>query len=353
MPNQLRDFFSHLLTRPLPQLGRTLHCGDDCAIIVSPRIGDVIFCTPAIHLLKTWIDSGRIEVIALSAAAASVFENNPAIDRVWIKPSRAELACIGKRVTCTLDFHRNKQTTAVARSIGRPLFQSSRSRPGIHQSQIATDFVRNLLDNDISEPAPGYCLYHTAAHDARAREILLAAGATLNDDEILIGCHLGTYSYSLRAASLFKRRHFSKKSWPQEHFLRLAELLLTSNPKIRLVLTGSSSESALGEPFAANPSGIVNLIGKTSVLELKACMLRFRAFVVADTGPLHVASSTTCPIIYLSSDATSAANTGPYPEKPWHYRIHRNTMANIEPQEVFAQIITLLRLAQPTAGTST
>lgn len=342
MVKRLRDFLFRLLSRPLPPPDRQPQPGDNCAVIVSPRIGDVIFCTPAIDLLKKHISPGRLEVIALSGAAAAVFENNPAVDRVWVKPAQAQLSDLGKQVAFTLDFHRNKQSTAVAQRIGRPRFVSCRTRPGIHQSQVATDFIRDLLGPDISAPDPSYRLHHAPSHTARAREILLAGGASLSDDEILIGCHLGTYSYAQRAAKLFKRTRFSKKSWPLDHFLKLAELLLSENPRIRLVLTGSASEAALAAPFAESKTRVINLIGKTSVLELKACMLNFSAFVVADTGPLHIAASTTCPIIYLSSDATSAANTGPHPERPWHHRIHRHAMADIQPEDVSRKIGELL-----------
>jgi len=65
--------------------------------------------------------------------------------------------------------------------------------------------------------------------------------------------------------------------------------LRRTEPRIRFVLTGSTNERFLARQFTdAAPGEVINLVGRTSLLELAALMSSLSAFVTQDNGALHV-----------------------------------------------------------------
>ena len=311
----------------------------NAVIIVSPRIGDVIFCTPAIHILKSHLSSGKIYAIALSEASAKVFENNPDIDSVYICPDKKALLEASVKIDFVVDFHRNKDTQKYVKLMKKPCYTSPRGARGVHQSRAATNFVCDIFSDTPEKHDLTYRLFPLQSHATKARELLKTRGATLDDSQILIGCHMGTYNFARRSLMFWKRKKLSKKAWPFENFAVLGKMLFEYDRRIKLVLTGTKGEKKLVKYFAGNERSIIDVIGETSVLELGAMMEHFKAFVTPDTGPLHVASSTTVPIIYLCCLATDPIHTGPYPLKPWHNVVRKETMKDILPKEVFDAVV--------------
>ncbi len=312
----------------------------NAAIIVSPRIGDVIFCTPAIHILKCNLNSGKIYAIALSEASAKVFENNPDVDSVYVCPDKKAISEISGKIDFVVDFHNNKDTQKYVKSIKKPCYTSPRGIRGVHQSGTATNFVCDIFSDTPEKYDLTYRLFPLPSHTERVKNLLKARGATFDDSQILIGCHMGTYNFARRSLMFWKRKKLSKKAWPFENFAILGKMLFEYNRRIRLVLTGTKGEKKLVKYFAGHEQNIIDVIGETSVLELRSIMEHVKAFVTPDTGPLHVASSTAVPIIYLCCFATNPVHTGPYPLKSWHNVIRKETMTNISPKEVFDAIVS-------------
>jgi heptosyltransferase-1/heptosyltransferase-2 len=128
------------------------------------------------------------------------------------------------------------------------------------------------------------------------------------------------------------------KVWPLENFVKLEASARKNDPRIRFVLTGSENEKPLGKIFQRQSNSIVNLIGKTSVLDLAALMSYISIYITSDTGALHVASATDVDLIALFGP-TRTERTGPYPCRPNHTVIRRRSIEEIRVEDVLEILI--------------
>jgi heptosyltransferase I len=102
------------------------------------------------------------------------------------------------------------------------------------------------------------------------------------------------------------------KRWPVENFTQLVRLLAQRYPDVRFAVFGSAGERALGEIISsAAPERILNLCGKTSLLEMIEWLRLCELMVTNDTGPMHVAAALGVPLIALFGP-TDPRSTGPY-----------------------------------------
>lgn len=216
--------------------------GQRLLLIVSERIGDVIFCTPAIQLLKQRLPNATINVLAPSAGAGSVLMHNPAINHIYTSPDKATLKKLSREHDTIIDLHNSKLTRRYSSLLKLPAHASPRIRAGGHQSAVATEFITSLLQCASPQPC-SYLLYPQTAHFQKAEQLLAQAGVNINED-ILIGCHIGCSQITRRGWKIWKKTD-NHKSWPVENFKSLEQKLRYENAKIRFILTGSSSESYL------------------------------------------------------------------------------------------------------------
>jgi ADP-heptose:LPS heptosyltransferase len=107
-----------------------------------------------------------------------------------------------------------------------------------------------------------------------------------------------------------------RRTWPLEHFTRLAEYLVR-HLSARVMLLGTRAERSLGEKLrAALPSAIrrriVNLQGETGLAELAGRLQQTRLLASGDTGTLHLAAALGVPTVALFLGPALCFETGPY-----------------------------------------
>jgi ADP-heptose:LPS heptosyltransferase len=96
------------------------------------------------------------------------------------------------------------------------------------------------------------------------------------------------------------------RRWPESAFVRLVASLASRAPDRRLVLSSGPSDraaagriaAAAGQQLGAAASRIVDC-GELNLSELRAVISRSRLFVGGDTGPLHIAATTSTPVVGL------------------------------------------------------
>ncbi len=306
-------------------------------VIVSDRIGDVIFCTPALRLLRIAEPEARIEVMAQSPAAAEVLKNNPSLDRVFLAEEAASVA-VTTRYDVLIDLKGNKGSRGAAELFG--LVAETRQRQGQeHEAELALACVERITGKPRSAAPRAYALHPGAEHAARAAAMLEEAG--VQPDDILVGCHMGCNRVARRGWKLWKPLTHPK-AWPVASFRALEAELRKAEPRLRLVLTGSPGELALGRRLAEKAPHVVDLIGRTSVLDLAALMSRLRLFVTADTGPLHVACAAGVPIVCLFGP-TPVSWFGPWPPRRDRVVLEGNPLAVIPVERVRDAVLAQLR----------
>ena len=100
--------------------------------------------------------------------------------------------------------------------------------------------------------------------------------------------------------------------WQAEKFAELAEVI-EERLHVYSVLTGGRQDIGMADRIMSSYKGnsIINLVGKTSILELKEILYASRIVVSADTGPMHLAVALGKPVIALFGPS-DPRRTGPF-----------------------------------------
>ena len=163
-------------------------------------------------------------------------------------------------------------------------------------------YLRVLELIDIHESNAKLEFWHTDADRQAARQILTTHG--ISPKKHLIGVNLGTT--------------WRTKRWSLENF---AEVITQVQKHFgaRILLTGSTAEIPIGEALAQiTKVEAINLIGKTTLMQLGALIESCNLYLTCDSGPMHIAAAIGTPTIALFGP-TSPARHGPYGEKSRNY----------------------------------
>ena len=134
--------------------------------------------------------------------------------------------------------------------------------------------------------------------EKRAREILEGEG--VREGDLLIGLQPGA-----------SKEH---KRWGTGNFGLLARRLC-EEMGARVVVFGSRAEANLGrEVKAIGGDGVIDLTGRTDLMELAALLRRCRLLVSNDSGTMHIATAVGTKVVELSLGAAYFRETGPYGE---------------------------------------
>lgn len=303
-------------------------------LVATNHVGNNIFLTPAIRLLKKIYPEIRFDVVTMSPRGASVFEGNPAITKTHTVYHHLQMRRLVKNYPLVIGLHRVRaleylQGTSVKSFIIGP------ESPDNHRAEHALEFVSGLLGCSLTDEDRPYALCPQPKHVQRVNELL----QVVKPGECLVGLHLGNGRTTVQGWKFWYRdRDKDARLWPRENYIAMARLLQKDHPNIRFVLTGSSSESFLAHDFRRKIPGVIDLIGATSLLDLAALMARLDCFVTQDTGALHVACSSDVPVVGLFGPS-NPTKTGPYPLRSRHTIMQKVCMDEITPDEVAAAVL--------------
>ena len=124
--------------------------------------------------------------------------------------------------------------------------------------------------------------WHTDAERQSTQKLLRNEGIAPNDR--LIAVNLGTT--------------WRTKQWDISNFAAVISQISNVLPDVKIVLTGSTAEILLVGELPHSES-IVNLVGKTDILQLGALLERCEVCLTCDSGPMHIAAAVGIPTIAL------------------------------------------------------
>ena len=179
---------------------------------------------------------------------------------------------------------------------GRRILLSQSCTNDTHLHEVKR-YLQVLQLINIKEPVSGLEFWHTDA-DHHAVNQILSDCKVLPEDRI-IGINLGTT--------------WGTKSWALDRF---ADVIAGIQNRFggAIVLTGSSSEVGLGKALQRLvKENVINLIGKTTILQLGALIERCNLYLTCDSGPMHIAAAVGTPTIALFGP-TSRQRHRPYGE---------------------------------------
>jgi ADP-heptose:LPS heptosyltransferase len=113
------------------------------------------------------------------------------------------------------------------------------------------------------------------------------------------------------------------RRWPPESFEALVVAVARRDPSRRVILTSGPSDARAAKEIAARAraalgplAGAIPEIGEFDLAELRALVARAAVYIGGDSGPLHIAGTTTTPIVALFGP-TLAERSMPWRDPHW------------------------------------
>ncbi len=293
-------------------------------VVVTRRIGDVLFATPLIRSLKAAWPGTAVDALVFRGTEG-VLAANPDVRRVLAVPARPGrlwhfrfLLALRRRYDIALSLLIGSRPTIYAsvagrRSIGLQLAEAR----GAWRRRLIDDWVPfdNLNTHTV--------LMHLALADAlgvpRRTDVVATWSA---EDEKQVDALLGAHGSRLLAVlHAFPKYHY--KMWRYEGWIEVARWLAARGLRLALTGSGDADELAYVDSLArAMPAGTINAAGKLT-FGASACLVsRARIYVGPDTAMTHVAAALGMPTVALYGP-TNCVKWGPWPRghapdaNPW------------------------------------
>ena len=278
-------------------------------------LGDVVFTTPLLGALRRHHPTAHLTYL-VEPDAAAVLEHNPDIDTLVVVPRRRGLARLrddvsfGTRLAregfdIAIDLHggpRSAWFTWASRApqrIGYTITGRTWAyTTAVHRPRQLTPRHSVLNQWDLLTPLG-------IAHGDPARDPVrmpASPDATLRVRERLERSGVRA-DHTVIAVHVSASNHF--KRWPEEAFAALLAGLLEDRPSRRAVLIAGPADREptrrVAERARAMLGGGDRVIepGRLDLHELRALADRADAYVGGDSGPLHIAATTSTPIVEL------------------------------------------------------
>ena len=303
-------------------------------LIVRLRlIGDVVLTTPLLRALRRTYPGAQLTYL-VEPAAAPIVSGNPNITHIVVAPKRRGLARLRgdltiarqlrrERFDVAIDLHGGPRAAWFTWASGAPMrigyAIAGRSWMYTHviarpRDEAPRPSVVNQWDLlaplDVDRPDP--------ARDPL--EMVEDAQATESVDRRLRDARIGS-AHPLVIVHVSAGNPFRR--WPHESFEALVVALARRDPSRRIILTSGPSDApaakavadraraALGALGAAVPD-----VGEFDLVELRALVGRAAVYIGGDSGPLHIAGTTTTPIVALLGP-TLAERSMPWRDPRW------------------------------------
>lgn len=312
-------------------------------------LGDVVFTTPIIRALRRRYPDAHLTYL-VEALAAPVVRRNPHLNEVITVPHRRGLArlrddlTLGRalrrsRYDMAIDLHGGPRAGWLTRASGAPMrigyAVAGRSWMYTHVVSRAADLTpRHSVANqwDLLTPLGIEPPDSTRDPVEMPEEADASSRVTQRLAEIGIGPEHRLVVLHVSAGNLFRR-------WPLESFTALIANLARHDPLLRfIVVSGPSDRQAARTVAEAAASRIPRRAAVShedfDIAEVRALVGRAAVYIGGDSGPLHVAATTTTPIVALFGPTlpersmpwrdpqwfAEAVDAGALPCRPCHQR---------------------------------
>ena len=283
-------------SQPLPQ---------KVLLIRLRRIGDIVMTTPAVSAVRRALPSAFLAYV-VEEPFRRLVEGNPDLDEVLVVPPRQNLLSFLRfirrvrraRYDLAIDFHGGPRASRIAWLSGAGLKAGyelkhkgffydvcvPRSREGapVHSVENHLNLVR-AAGIEVDESWPPLFLPPAMKEEAERIEGFWADQGLQGSK--VISLHIG-------AGNEFR-------DWGAENMAALA-VRLAKQPGVRVILVGAAQDaSRAGDIRKTRPAEILSLAGDLNLIELREVIAKSALFLGPDSGPMHIAATTTTPIVAL------------------------------------------------------
>ncbi len=273
-------------------------------VIKISAIGDVILCIPSLAAIRKTYPKANLSVLT-GIKTREILASCPYIDEVIVFDDNKKDRL--KKITNTagalrreyfdivIDLQNNRASrllsflSASPRRIGyknRKLdFLLTDKISGARLKIPPLEHQFNLLRKAGVQSAPGKLQLFLSEADEHNIDKALES-EWLSEKQTLIGINIGSSV------------QWETKRWPIDNFIKLFQKF--SQKDIRIVLTGAKEDApAANRLISQVKNKPINMVGKTTLMELACLIKKCRLFITADSAPLHIACAVSTPCIAL------------------------------------------------------
>jgi len=296
-------------------------------VVRSDRLGEFLLNIPAIRALKETYPDAKI-TLAVNAdvkelAGAVEYADEVVVwDDVFRKGLRRRMfdACVVLNPT--------KEAHLACFFAGIPVRAGYNRKWGILLTQ-------KIADNK------GLGLKHEVENNL---ELVSLIGAKTNDKSISLG-RLPSYNNPEYTGAIAVHPYTSDalKQWPIGQFRRLIKKLAEES-KYKVIIVGKEEFACPGlGSFDGLGSNVINLINRTSLVELAQILKQCRLLVTCDSGPMHLAEAAGTSVVALfRNDIPGKAALRWGPRHNNSIVIEKNNLSLVSVDEVFDKTKELL-----------
>ena len=306
---------------------------ENILLIRPDHLGDVLFTTPALRVLRQALPDARITYL-VGPWARAVVEHDSAVDEVitcefpgfqrrpqrWPgEPYRTLLRVrdqlapynFDTSVNLRFDFYWGAllaQVCGIPRRIGydiascRPFLTDRVAyAPGRHEVEQNLTLISGIIDTPSNLCSPR--LEYDPGEPARAAALDFVREHGIGPNDPLVAIHPGSGAYI--------------KSWTAQGWAQVADSLHFRDGAA-ILFTGSKAEEGLVEEIVGlMKAKAISAAGATSLPQLAALFEHCRLVLGVDSGPLHLAVAMGTPTVLLFGPSDDRA-FGPWGDSEWH-----------------------------------
>ena len=339
-----------------------LNGNEKILIVRLTALGDCLHTIPLAYALKKAFPNVVIGW-AVSEKCKSVIENNPLIDKVHIIPKKNKK----EYFKAIKEIRKEKYTIAIdSQELLKSAMVSFLSGAKYKLAHSKSREFSSFFANEKLKAIPIFdCSRHVIERNMDFARYLRIPNPEI--DFVLPENCLENLTY---ISNLLKDIDANKptivispsttwitKFWPDENW---ATLISELNGKANIILTGSNADTEYINNILSQTQNtkVINLAGKTNILQLKILFEHADIVITPDSGSAHLAAATKKPTVIALFASTSAVRNGAYGEKninlthsltcqPCYKKICKHTggipvCANIAPNKVLEKINLIL-----------
>jgi len=266
-------------------------------LLIRPGgIGDAVLLIPAIQSLQKTYPHCQIDILA-EKRNSQIFSLGQGIRCIYRYDNLSEFLTVFRTqydvVIDTEQWHR--LSAIIARLI------KSKNKIGFGTNERAKMFTTAVsYSHDVYEEKSFFDLLQPLKIDSlpSLNTCFLDIPTSVKSSSQLLGADIGKYVVLFPGASIPERR------WGNDRFSALATRL--AEQELSVVIVGGREDYASGETIAGSAANVINLAGKTSLLETAAILKEAALLISGDSGVLHIGVGLGIPTVSLFGPGIAA-----------------------------------------------
>lgn len=277
-------------------------------VIRCGALGDLVYATSVIDAMRLEYGEDIVIDFVCSPGSGGLFSSDDRVNRVfslkhkkipiWLSTHKKEIikASHDKPYDLLINFEYGKQFKSLIDAI------VAKKKVGIQVENIDIPLnIKHMVDKT------KYIFKNIVSEEVFQKSFPKIVGTT--KEEIKKKYHLGgDYLIISPSNSHQKRSILNYRAWENSYWIELIELL---SCKKQVVIVGNKGEDEFFDKLKPYPKGVIDLVGKTSLVDLIGVIDGARALVSTDTGTAHMASALETEVFALIGP-TPHDETGPY-----------------------------------------